>query len=555
MTSIPVVLFAYARPDHLARTLECLRENRVPLIHAFSDGPGTPDSAGSVAQVRRMLREIDWCEVILTERETNLGLGRSILSGVTEVLQSHDAVIVFEDDLICVPGTYQYLSAALEHYRDDSRVMSVTGWTHPLVTPSDVSDAPYFDGRAECWVWGTWAHAWDGMDVDARTLMERCRAEGLDVYRYGADLVAMADAELARNIWAVRLLYLHILRRKLCLRPPWSMVEHIGFGVSATNAREESWLGNPQLGPCPPVPVRWPPAIENSQCAPLHRAVSGGKPESFTRVTRFIRRVRSRIGRPIGSPSPAQQGGLAGDYSTWSEAASASMGYDASAILERTINAVRKVRDGDAAYERDSVLFDEIQYAWPVLSALMWVAARDAGRLDVLDIGGSLGSSYFQNRRFLSAIRSVRWNVVEQPGHVDAGRANFGGGPLHFYHTVEACLAEARPNVVLLSSVLQYLERPHELLEKINSLPINHLIIDRTSFWDRGADRLTVQTVPPSIYPASYPIWVFSRQNFMRRLESTWLAIAEFDTVDALPNSIGAYWRGMILERRAYGDD
>ena len=115
-----------------------------------------------------MLRAINWCEVVLCERESNLGLGRSILTGVTEVLGKYETVIIFEDDLICVPGTYEYLCAALDQYKDDDRVMSVTGWTHPLVTPSDVIDLPYFDGRAECWVWGTWARAWHGMEIKTK---------------------------------------------------------------------------------------------------------------------------------------------------------------------------------------------------------------------------------------------------------------------------------------------------------------------------------------------------------------------------------------------------
>jgi GT2 family glycosyltransferase len=64
---IPVVLFAYARPDHLRRTLGCLRENQVPLIYVFSDGPRTLDKAPLVAQVREILRGIDWCEIIRCE--------------------------------------------------------------------------------------------------------------------------------------------------------------------------------------------------------------------------------------------------------------------------------------------------------------------------------------------------------------------------------------------------------------------------------------------------------------------------------------------------------
>lgn len=299
MTPIPIILFAYNRPDHLRSTLDCLRVNRVPLIYTFSDGPRTPDAKPAVAQVRDMLRAIDWCELVPCERETNLGLGRSILAGVTEVLGKHEAAIIFEDDLICVPGTYKYLCAALEQYQDDDRVMSVTGWTHPLVTPGDVTDLPYFDGRAECWVWGTWARAWQGMEIDAKTLIEQCKDQGIDIYGYGADLVNMAKAELRQNIWAVRLLYLHILKERLCLRPPWSMVEHIGFDANATNASDESWVKNPPLKPSPPIPTQWPMPAENAECARLHQKMCGSRPTIAGRLYRFARKLASRALRVV----------------------------------------------------------------------------------------------------------------------------------------------------------------------------------------------------------------------------------------------------------------
>ena len=289
---IPIILFTYARPDTLNRTLECLKENDVPLIYAYSDGPRTPDKAQKVRDVRDILRGIDWCDVVLCERENNLGLGRSILTGVMEVLQKHDMAIIFEDDLICVPGTYNYLCEALLHYRDDTRVMSVTGWTHPLIIPKSVTDQPYFDGRAESWVWGTWARAWDGMNEnDALTLIKRCKEQGIDIYRYGADLPEMARVELKQNIWAVRFLYRHILNRGLCLRPPWSMVENIGFGPDATNTQSASWLKNPPLKPCPPIPEQWPEPFEEPECFLLHQNVCGKRPPGYARMLRPLRSV------------------------------------------------------------------------------------------------------------------------------------------------------------------------------------------------------------------------------------------------------------------------
>ena len=244
-----------------------------------------------------MLREIDWCELVLTEAETNQGLGRSILSGVGSVLERHNEVIVFEDDLICVEGTFDYLAAALEHYRDDSCLHSVTGWTHPRITPRGVGDRPYFDGRAECWAWGTWTRAWRGMENDALSIVRECELRGIDVHRYGADLLPMAQAELEKNIWAVRFLYLHMLHGGLCLRPPWSLVEHIGFDERATNFAEGTGWANPPLKPRPPIPEPWPPAVLHPECPDLQRRAfepgTGGGGRST--AVRMVRRLAGWI--------------------------------------------------------------------------------------------------------------------------------------------------------------------------------------------------------------------------------------------------------------------
>ena len=272
---IPVVLFAYARPDHLARVIECLRENRVPRIEAFADGAKGAADAARVTEVRAMLRAIDWCEVRLTERAENLGLGRNVIAGVSDVAARYAAFVVWEDDLICVPETYAWVCAALRHYADDPRVMSVTAWTHPRVTPRAAGDRPYFDGRAECWVWGAWSRSWAGMpEQTASQKLTAAAARGLAPEAYGADLPSMAEREERQNIWAVRWLYHHLQHGGLCVRPPWSMVEHIGFDASATNAATATAWANPPLRAAPPVPGTWPESREHPQCRALWRAAN-----------------------------------------------------------------------------------------------------------------------------------------------------------------------------------------------------------------------------------------------------------------------------------------
>jgi len=292
-----VVLFAYARPAHLRLTLEALEANSVARMIVFSDGPRSAEDAPAVEKVRGLLESVDWCEIDLRKRQVNLGLGRSILSGVSEVLSCHDAIIVFEDDLVCVPGAIAYLSAALRHYRDDPRVMSVTGWTHPRVLPQGVADQPYFDGRAESWVWGAWRRSWQGMSRPAVELVDACLAAGVDVNRYGADLPAMARDELDLNIWAVRWIYSHLLEGGLCFRPPHSLVNHIGFDNQATNASEDTMWRDSSLQPCPPVPTVWPEPVEHASCPDLWCRAYPHQPmvRTLARLPVLVRRLRRRV--------------------------------------------------------------------------------------------------------------------------------------------------------------------------------------------------------------------------------------------------------------------
>lgn len=241
---------------------------------------------------------------------------------------------------------------------------------------------------------------------------------------------------------------------------------------------------------------------------------------------------------------------LSGDFRSWDEAVSASTGYDSEIILEKTKAALLKVKNGEAVFERDSVLFDTIQYSWPVLSGLLLSAASADGKLNVLDFGGSLGSSYFQNRHFLSSISTVRWNVIEQPNHVEVGKTYFENDHLKFYTSIADCIAETQPNVVLLSSVLQYLEHPYSILCQLQGLSCHFIIIDRTPFWNGPKDRLCVQTVPPSIYPASYPSWIFSKQQFFSNLCDDWHVLSTLDNPDKLAGPIKFAYQGVIVVRR-----
>ena len=243
--------------------------------------------------------------------------------------------------------------------------------------------------------------------------------------------------------------------------------------------------------------------------------------------------------------------GWYGDYSSWEEAKKHCSGYEDEIILKKVKDALLKVKNGEAAYERDGVLFDKIEYSWPLLSGILLAASISKGQLSVLDFGGSLGSTYFQNRKFLNLLQNVSWNIIEQPHFVREGQLHFQDERLHFYfyEDIETCIKKEKPTVLILSSVLCYLEKPYEILENLLSYNFPFVIIDRTPFHTKSYDRITIQKVPPWIYKASYPCWIFDKKKFMAFFsEKDYIIIEEFDAIDGIFENIE--WKGFIFYRR-----
>ena len=241
--------------------------------------------------------------------------------------------------------------------------------------------------------------------------------------------------------------------------------------------------------------------------------------------------------------------GWKGNYSTWQEAEHNSIGYDSDKILQTVKNSLIKVKNGEAVYERDSVIFDEIQYSWQLLTGLMFASAKKGGVLKVCDFGGSLGSTYYQNKKFLDKLDDVLWGVVEQKHFVDIGKEEFEDDRLRFFYSVDECVEKEKSNVLVLSSVLQYIEKPYELLDDILKNDFEYILIDRTPFSKIG-EKITLQIVPPTIYEASYPCRFFEQDKFINYFTKN--GYEEFEEFDSLDGENNDYvFKGMILEKKS----
>jgi putative methyltransferase (TIGR04325 family) len=204
-----------------------------------------------------------------------------------------------------------------------------------------------------------------------------------------------------------------------------------------------------------------------------------------------------------------------GRYPSWSAASAAASGYDDPGILQRVHASALRVKQGEAAFERDSVCFEQEAFRWPLLDCLLHAAIMKKGNLHVADFGGSLGSFYFQHRKFLQQIEALQWSIVEQGNYVEVGRQNFEDDTLKFYSALADAAARSAIDLILFSGSLQYLDDPSDQIRQAAAL-CDCIVIDRTPFIDDREDRITVQRVSASIFKASIPHRFFAKEKFDR---------------------------------------
>jgi putative methyltransferase (TIGR04325 family) len=231
-----------------------------------------------------------------------------------------------------------------------------------------------------------------------------------------------------------------------------------------------------------------------------------------------------------------------------------SEGYSAENILIKCRDSLLKVKNGEYPYERDSVLFTEKELFYPLLSSLLYVSIESNNRLNIIDFGGSLGSTYFQSKDILKQVGiKINWNIIEQENFVKCGKEHFANNELNFFNDIDELTNKQDISVCLFSSVLPYLKEPYTILDTIRRHKIKYVIIDRTYFLENEfKDILTVQKVPPEIYDASYPAWFLSLSKFFNFIDNTYTVLFKWDNSDAI--SLAGYRtsiRGLFLEKKA----
>lgn len=238
----PIVLFVYNRLFHTQKTVEALKKNygaKNSELIIYSDAFKDVDGEKKVNDVRKYLKTIKgFKSVKIIERKENYGLAKSIISGVSEVVNKYGSIIVLEDDLVTSKYFLQYMNDALDVYHNENKVISIHGYVYPV--KKQLPETFLMRG-ADCWGWATWKRGWRLFESDAIKLKKELIKKKL-VNKFNMDgaskYMDMLDGFIdgKNNSWAVRWHASAILNDKLTLYPRKSLVKNIGLDNSGVNS-------------------------------------------------------------------------------------------------------------------------------------------------------------------------------------------------------------------------------------------------------------------------------------------------------------------------------
>lgn len=231
-----VLFLVFNRLDTTKEVFKAISQVKPPKFYLAVDGP-REDREGESETVdlvkNYVLSNIDWdCEVHTLVRTKNLGCKTAVSEAISWFFEMESEGIILEDDVVPNIDFFYFVESNLKKYRDDSRVMMITG-TNYISDP--VSSVPYFfSEHMTIWGWGTWRRAWNLYDVNMKNwstddCKEYFRKKYFNSYiwKHFRDTFDSLRTSYI-DTWDIQWVFTCLYNHGLCLTPSVNLVSNIG---------------------------------------------------------------------------------------------------------------------------------------------------------------------------------------------------------------------------------------------------------------------------------------------------------------------------------------
>jgi len=261
----PVAFLIYNRPELTRRVFNEIRNAQPPVLLIVADGPSPKrtEDALHCTLTRSIVENVDWpCTVMRNYADFNMGCRERVSSGLDWVFSQVPEAIVLEDDCLPEPGFFRFCTEVLEHFRDDDRVMMVSG-TNMLEEWKSETQSYHFSNYGGVWGWASWRRAWNYYDVDmkdwekpeVKEKVKQVLGSEKQFKKRASCFDLTHDGKI--DTWDFQWSFARLARGGLSVVPSVNLICNIGFGPDASHTTDpRSPVSALKLRPLR-FPVRW----------------------------------------------------------------------------------------------------------------------------------------------------------------------------------------------------------------------------------------------------------------------------------------------------------
>jgi len=253
-----ILFLVFNRPDTTRKSFEAIRQARPERLYIGADG-ARPEREGEQAKVdavrKYILDNIDWdCEVRTLFRGKNLGCRNAPVSAIEWFFENEEEGIILEDDCVPGPSFFKYCSELLERYRNEPRVMCISG--NVFHSSRKVGNHSYYFSRIpHCWGWASWRRAWRLYDADIKSFPEFKKKNKIAQFfkkhkeqQYWLYIFSKTFEGEFNMCWDYQWIFAILNNKGMACTPQKNLVENIGIGDDATHT-----IGWPDQPPAKPL--------------------------------------------------------------------------------------------------------------------------------------------------------------------------------------------------------------------------------------------------------------------------------------------------------------
>jgi len=250
--NVPLLFLIFNRPDTTQQVFDEIRKAQPAQLFVAADGPRKNQVADHqlCKKTREIIHQVDWdCKVFTRFQDENLGCKHAVSSAIAWFFSNVEEGIILEDDCIPDQSFFRFCQELLEKYRDDERIMMVSGNNFQF-GKRRTNYSYYFSKYFHIWGWATWKRAWNYYDVDMKSWPK------IKDGRWLIDILKDKNAEKfwekifentyrgTINTWDFQWVFSCWIQNGLAILPNVNLVKNIGFDGNATHTKGKNKQAN-----------------------------------------------------------------------------------------------------------------------------------------------------------------------------------------------------------------------------------------------------------------------------------------------------------------------